>query len=61
MLLIMKGWQGCSPANPLRKVRPGFRAKHNYASRPGRKGGGGFKLCENRRAGVAQNRYAVYA
>ena len=43
------------------EVRPGFRAKHNYASRPGRKGGGGFLRKQNRRAGTAQNRYAVYA
>jgi phosphopantothenoylcysteine decarboxylase/phosphopantothenate--cysteine ligase len=45
----------------LRSVRPGFRAKHNYASRPGRRGGGDFLRKRNRRAGAAQNRYAVYA
>jgi len=32
-------------------VRPGFRAKHNYASRPGRKAGGVFLRSENAEAG----------
>ena len=34
-----------------RAVRPGFRAKHNYASRPGRKAGGVFLRSENAEAG----------
>jgi len=35
----------------LAQVRPGFRAKHNYASRPGRKAGGVFLRSENAEAG----------
>ena len=32
-------------------VRPGFRAKHNYASRPGRKTGSVFLRSENAEVG----------
>ncbi len=35
----------------ISKVRPGFRAKHNYASRPGRKGGGSFPRSETAEPG----------
>ena len=32
-------------------VRPGFRTRHNYASRPGRKAAGVFLRSENTEAG----------